>query len=506
MPRKSFAEPIDAPQQLNAGRWVPLSFLVVLFLLGPGAVPSRSQVPSTARKQTEAIERKIREILETPGYQHGHWGVFVVDRKTGATVYEHNGQQLFAPASVTKLFSTAAALAELGQDHRFETPVVRRGEVDSEGTLHGDLILIAQGDLSMGGRTGADGTLLFKDDDHTYADGDPHSDIVPTDPLAGLEHLAREVRSAGIKHVTGDVLIDDRLFSPAESTGSGPRRLSPIMINDNVVDVLVQPGKGAGEPALVSFQPPTHFLTMDAQVETVPAGQDGKIEVKGIGPRCFSVRGTVPAGHGCLVLIHEIEDSASFARALFIEALRNHDVKIDVSPLGSNAMANLPDRAGTANLPKVAVYTSPPFREFIKVILKVSHNLHASTLPLLLAAKHGERTLSEGLRRQGQALQTLGVDPATISFGGGAGGSRADMVTPEATVTLLRAMAARSEFAAYEAALPVLGRDGTLARSVKPDSPVRGHVHAKTGTYWVTNEGCKTRFVFWRPYATFPGS
>ncbi|MHC5536935.1 D-alanyl-D-alanine carboxypeptidase, partial [Singulisphaera rosea] len=34
---------------------------------------------------------------------------------------------------------------------------------------------------------------------------------------------------------------------------------------------------------------------------------------------------------------------------------------------------------------------------------------------------------------------------------------------------------------------PVLGRDGTLAKSVASDSPARGHARAKTGTYWVDN-------------------
>lgn len=36
--------------------------------------------------------------------------------------------------------------------------------------------------------------------------------------------------------------------------------------------------------------------------------------------------------------------------------------------------------------------------------------------------------------------------------------------------------------------LPVLGRDGTLAKSVSKDSPARGHAHAKTGTYFVENK------------------
>ena len=48
-------------------------------------------------------------------------------------------------------------------------------------------------------------------------------------------------------------------------------------------------------------------------------------------------------------------------------------------------------------------------------------------------------------------------------------------------------MAARPDFAAYDAALPILGRDGTLAKAVPPESLARGHAHAKTGTYWVDN-------------------
>ena len=49
-------------------------------------------------------------------------------------------------------------------------------------------------------------------------------------------------------------------------------------------------------------------------------------------------------------------------------------------------------------------------------------------------------------------------------------------------------MAARPDLSAFNDALPILGRDGTLARTVSPDSPARGHAHAKTGTYWVDNE------------------
>ena len=157
--------------------------------------------PCRPRRGDEGLEDRIAAVLKTPGYQDGHWGLLIVDATSGRTLYERNADQLFCPASVTKLYSTAAALTDLGADHRFQTPVVRRGEVDPEGTLRGDLVLVAQGDLCLGGRTGPEGTLLFEDHDHTYAGGNFDATLVPSDPLAGLDHLAREIKAAGINAV-----------------------------------------------------------------------------------------------------------------------------------------------------------------------------------------------------------------------------------------------------------------------------------------------------------------
>ena len=43
-------------------------------------------------------------------------------------------------------------------------------------------------------------------------------------------------------------------------------------------------------------------------------------------------------------------------------------------------------------------------------------------------------------------------------------------------------MTARKDFPLYERAMPSLGVDGTLVKSIRQDSPARGQVHAKTGT------------------------
>src|SRR5262249_32060677 len=131
-----------------------------------------------------------------------------------------------------------------------------------------------------------------------------------------------------------------------------------------------------------------------------------------------------------------------------------------------------------------ALFTSPPFSEAVKVTLKVSHNLYASLFPLLVAVKNGKATLADGMRLQGKFLKDLGVEGETISFGGGPGGSRGDAVAPRAGVALLRARAKRPDYKYFHAGLPVLGVDGTLADALVGESPAKGKVQGKTGTYY----------------------
>src|SRR5262245_30774959 len=95
------------------------------------------------------LGEQIGGVIQAAEFKHAHWGIFAVDLANGETVYEMNADHLFAPASTTKLFSTAAALEGLGADYRFETPIYRRGDVDAAGELKGDLILVASGDLSL---------------------------------------------------------------------------------------------------------------------------------------------------------------------------------------------------------------------------------------------------------------------------------------------------------------------------------------------------------------------
>ena len=61
----------------------------------------------------------------------------IVDVVTGAVLFENNADQLFVPASNTKLFTTALGLMRLGPDYRFHTTVIASREPDRDGCVAG---------------------------------------------------------------------------------------------------------------------------------------------------------------------------------------------------------------------------------------------------------------------------------------------------------------------------------------------------------------------------------
>jgi D-alanyl-D-alanine carboxypeptidase/D-alanyl-D-alanine-endopeptidase (penicillin-binding protein 4) len=79
-------------------------------------------------------------------------------------------------------------------------------------------------------------------------------------------------------------------------------------------------------------------------------------------------------------------------------------------------------------------------------------------------------------------LQKAGLDLSGASQADGAGGAESAFFTPDFIVHYLAYMSRQSDFALFHKALPILGRDGTLAK-IQSDDPAAGHVFAKTGTF-----------------------
>jgi D-alanyl-D-alanine carboxypeptidase/D-alanyl-D-alanine-endopeptidase (penicillin-binding protein 4) len=427
---------------------------------------------------TDDLQAAIDTILTDPRYRPSRLGVYVADRQTGETIFDINGDEWFLAASTTKLFPGAAALDALGPDFRFETPIYRTGTVGSDGVLTGDLILVASGDLTMGGRDTEDGQIAFTPMDHINATAFPELVILtPQDPLAGLNDLAQQVAAAGIARVDGDVIVDDRLLPMMLKDGYV---LSPVWINDNLIDFIVTPGE-VGQPAAVEWRPMSAALSVEVDVQTAAAGEPFTVSVTRTAPGQVLVEGQIPADLSQAVPTYQIDDPSSFARTLLIEALEGAGVTVAATPTGVNPADRLPARGSYAETDQVAVHRSLPFSENLKLIEKVSHNQHADMLVFLLALHQGKTTYEDGMEAIQSIVEQAGLDPADVSLSDGRGNKYTDLFSPRAVTRLLSYMATRPDFPVFSAALPVLGVDGTEATTVDPSSPVAGKAAAKSG-------------------------
>jgi D-alanyl-D-alanine carboxypeptidase/D-alanyl-D-alanine-endopeptidase (penicillin-binding protein 4) len=402
----------------------------------------------------------------------------VADRATGQALQELSPDAMVLGASTTKLYSTAAALDAYGADYRFETPVYRRGALDAQGMLHGDLILVASGDLTMGGRDTPDGRIAFRPFDHAEANFLPGVTLTSQDPLAGLDELARQVAAAGIRQVGGNVLIDARLFP---ETPKDDYILSPIMINDNLIDLTLTPGS-VGQPASLNWRPQTGAYEVRSEVQTVAAGGALELSVTAPQPGVILVQGQLPADQPEVLRTYQVVDPSAFARTLLIEALGRQGVTVAAPSTGPNPTGQLPPSGSYTAADRVALLRSLPFAENIRLILKVSMNRQADTLVYLLAVKNGKVTFDAGMEEIAAFLRRAGLDPALVSLSDGRGNEYTDLFSPRTVSQLLRYMATRPDFAAYYDAQPVFGVDGTETNTVPPSSPVRGKAAAKSGT------------------------
>jgi D-alanyl-D-alanine carboxypeptidase/D-alanyl-D-alanine-endopeptidase (penicillin-binding protein 4) len=130
----------------------------------------------------------------------------------------------------------------------------------------------------------------------------------------------------------------------------------------------------------------------------------------------------------------------------------------------------------------LASYDSRPLAEDLRVINKVSQNLHAELALRLLGREKGSGgTIEGGLDVVRTFLAGVGIQPQEYALFDGSGLSRQNLVTPHAVVELLRYATTQPWFERYRDTLPVAGVDGSLAERFK-GTPAAGNLTAKTGS------------------------
>ncbi len=436
--------------------------------------------------QPATLEQRIQAIMGRPEFAHSTFGIQFCSLDTGKVLYQLNADKLMVPGSTTKLLTEGTLLELMGGDYRFHTRVYRTGPIKKNGILDGDIVLVGSGDPNLSGRIQSDDTLAYENMDHSYG-GDDSKGL--GDPLLVIRQLAKQIAEKGIKRVKGRVLVDATLFPEGARELGTNVVISPVLVNDNVIDAIAAPGDKEAAPVTVQVSPTTAYLKIINKATTGKA--DSKVDLNYVeeklnpdGTRSVTVTGNFPLGHKPEMMAYAVPEPTTFASTLLAEALKEQSIEIPVTLSAASAdFKVLAAQYKPENL--LAEHTSPPLREEVKIALKVSQNLHATIGPFLLGAllAHKDREIDQaGFDLERDFLKKANLDLTAASQGDGAGGNA--FFTADFMVRYLTFMSTQKDFADFHRGLPILGRDGTLSH-IQVNSPAAGHVQAKTGTFAV---------------------
>lgn len=415
----------------------------------PGPEPSGEPLATALSREVAAATRVARGV-----------GVHVVDLARGAAVYAHEAEQPRILASNTKLLTTAAALAELGPDYRFETRVVLRGRIDG-GALHGDVAILGSGDPNLSGR---------------FHDGDSFAPFRP---------WARALAARGVRRVEGELILVNGLFAGPRVHPDWPRDqltawyeapIDALSFNDNCVLVRVRPGAQPGAPARVETVPPLDYFRFRNSA-TTSAGRGGRLVVtREAEADVLVVSGTISRQTPLSDVWVAVHDPAAYFAAAVRAAFAEEGVSLrpryryEHGPLAGDWQS-------------LAVHSSE-LGPTLAVTNKRSQNLYAESLAKLLGWRsHGEGTWETASRAVSEFVAEIGVPASEVSVADGSGLSRRNVASPRAVTGLLTRMYFHPYGREFLQSLPYSGeRELQSWRRRLATEPYRGNVFAKTGT------------------------
>jgi len=430
-------------------RRVPrVAAVLLVAALGSGRPAAAAEPPLNAA---------VRARIDAAGLDGAAVSVSAVEVNSGRILCGIDERRLMTPASNTKLITTGVALLTLGEDHQFTTAVYADGEVRDH-VLHGDLVVVADGDPAISGREhDRDTTAVFD---------------------AWARTIARSIRAVEGNLVIDATAFDGQLFHPSWPEGQSLRwycaPISAFALNDNCVDVSVKPGLSVGQPARVLLAPPTAYFEIRNRCRTVASGKD-RVVISRLPDRdTLVIRGTLPPkGRGASYPV-AVVDPLRYAATVLGERLAAAGVH-----LGGDIV--IAERPVDAQRMRRLAATSHSLVSAIRTANKRSQNFYAEMI-LKTLGRSGSAPASfrSGVEAVAAQLEKMGIERGTYAMDDGSGMSRRNAFEALQFTVFLRFMARSDRAGTFLSSLAVSGTDGTLrARLVKRD--VRGKILAKTG-------------------------
>ncbi len=431
---------------------VALPRLVALGVLS-GVLALSLSPPALADSAAVVASDKARSELDRLGsWVMSHGGKLtasVVEVETGRALFGRTESLELNPASNAKILTAATALEKLGPDHRFTSGVygeIRDGVADR-------LVLRSNGDPSLSARD--------------------------------LELMASSLAGAGLKRVSGDILVDQSYFDdkfvppafaqqPKEWAGFRAP-VSAVSVDENTFVVRVRAAREGARADIKVF--PAGFVEIVNGLDTVQKGEKKKISIQ-MDPRPDKLRvklsGRIPEGHPGVSFVRRVDDPRLYAGSVLSNLLSHRGISVDGGvKLGGKGEQHV-----------LVEQRSKPLSVLLEQMGKNSDNFYAE---MILKTVGAESTKSAGTSADGASavvdwMKSAGAVSSGTRVENGSGLFDANRVSAQSLATAL-AFAYRDSrtAAAFVDQLSIGGVDGTLKGRFRSQKKRRA-IRAKTGT------------------------
>jgi D-alanyl-D-alanine carboxypeptidase/D-alanyl-D-alanine-endopeptidase (penicillin-binding protein 4) len=411
-----------------------------------------------------SLQKALQQLQQDPSLQASQWSICAYNTQTKDTIVSWNPDLALPGASITKLFSTAAALEILGPTHQVRTQIFMDGILDTNGILHGNIWIKGAGDVSLGSR-------YFHN---------------PGSELQFLDAWVAAISEAGIKTITGSLIADAASFG-YEHCPVGWERADMgnyygcgaygLNFYDNTLKLGFKTGTTGKPIQLNSIFP--NDLNYQLNIEAKSAAiSDDQSYVHGIPfDNDRKITGYLPANQANFIVKASMPDPERLLAQLLFEKLQQSGIRVDGGGVSQRLFNTTPnytayhlihEHAG-ASTEKVVYWTN-----------QRSVNLYAEGLLRQVGFNYyGFGSYDNGLKVLDSLNQSWGVGSVRIVDGSGL--SKENRISSRQFVQLLIAQKGQAYFESYYKSLPIAGESGTV-KSLCAGQVGAGKIHAKSGS------------------------
>ncbi len=401
-------------------------------------------------------ETHFTEILNDPCFASAVVSVVLYDLDADSVIVNHQGNLALPPASILKVWTTAAALSTLRPEFRFKTDIGYQGDVLAD-AMEGDLMITGFGDPTLGSY-------------HFHDDGFDNIFI----------KIFEELRVRDIKHITGDIVGQGGYYSHDRIPAGWPYQdlgnyygafCSGLNIADNLFYLKLKqkmmPGAAIEEWTVYPIVPD---LVLDSYLTSGEKGSGDNAYIMG-GPFQTHryLQGTIPPGNAHFTIKGSVPDPALFFSINLKLFLESKGISID------GAAKSTYSKPSKSNL--FFTMDSPDLLNIVKKTNEKSINLFAEGLGMYLARDEQNNKSSWLIN----FWKNKGIDVDGCRLSDFSGLSPDNAISGVSMIDVLKYIYHNDSLKdMITASLPVAGRTGTL-RSFLDKSPAEGKVMAKSG-------------------------